>query len=79
LEINTPCFDGARVTEKQIRAVYRHKVSKKKWKLTASNGKTVIMTEDHSAMVLRDGKLTEVKPTEIIKSDKLIGIKHANT
>lgn len=79
LEINTPCFDGSEVSEKQIRAVYRHKVSKKKWKLTASNGKTVIMTEDHSAMVLRDGKMLEVKPSEIIKSDKLIGIKHANT
>lgn len=75
-DVKTPCFDGAEIVGKQIRAVYRHKVTKKKWKLTASNGKIVIMTEDHSAMVLRDGEMIEVKPSEILKTDKLIGIKY---
>lgn len=74
--LHTPCFDNGEVSQKPVLAVYRHKVSKKKWKLTASNGKVVYMTEDHSAMVIRDGVLTEVKPVEIRKTDKLVGIKN---
>ena len=52
--------------------VYRHKVRKKKYKITTSSGKSVIVTEDHSVMVLIDGQLVEKKPTQLTKNDKVI-------
>jgi len=52
--------------------VYRHKVKKKKYKVTTSNGKSVVVTEDHSVMVLQDGKLVEKKPTDLTKNDVII-------
>ena len=52
----------------------RHKVTKKKWKIRAG-GKEIIMTNDHSCMVKRGGKLIEIKPFEINKqTDKFIKI-----
>jgi len=52
--------------------VYRHKVRKKKYRITTSSGKSVIVTEDHSVMVLIDGQLVEKKPTQLTKNDKVI-------
>jgi hypothetical protein len=55
--------------------VYRHKTSKKKFKVTTSNGNQVIVTDDHSVMIINsDGKLIEKKPSEIIVGDKIISI-----
>jgi len=50
---------------KPIKAIYRHRTKKRKFKVTLESGKSVIVTEDHSIMVMRDGKLTAVKPEEI--------------
>lgn len=71
-DLFSPCVDDFNVVMKQVRAVYRHKVSKSKWRLTASTGVVVDMTEDHSAMVIRDGSLIELKPINIRQSDKLM-------
>lgn len=55
--------------------VYRHKVSKKRFKITTDNRKEVIVTEDHSIMVLSDNNmLIEKKPTELEPGDKVITI-----
>jgi intein/homing endonuclease len=54
--------------------VYRHKVSKKKYKITTSSGKSVIVTEDHSVMVLDDDNLIEKKPSELKKNDVVITV-----
>jgi DNA polymerase elongation subunit (family B) len=54
--------------------VYRHKVSKKRFKIKTANGKEVIVTEDHSVMVRVDGKLIEKKPTELTKGDVVISL-----
>ncbi|KKM66342.1 hypothetical protein LCGC14_1482190, partial [marine sediment metagenome] len=45
--------------------VYRHKVSKPRWKIIDENGNEIILTNDHSVMIERDGKLIEAKPSEI--------------
>lgn len=55
-----------------VKAVYRHKVSKARWKITLEDGKTVEVTNDHSIMVERDGKLMEVKASDICESDVFI-------
>jgi DNA polymerase elongation subunit (family B) len=57
-----------------IRRIIRHKVSKKKWKLKLKSGKEVIVTNDHSLIVFRNGKKLEVKPSEILKTDKVLSV-----
>lgn len=55
----------------EVKNIIRHKTTKKKWKLRAG-GKEIIVTNDHSLIVFRDGKKIEVKPNEIKKSDKVL-------
>jgi len=57
------------------RSIYRHKVSKARWKVTLENGKSVEITNDHSIMVERNGELIEVKPADIQKTDIFISVK----
>lgn len=59
---------------KPVKYVMKHKVKKRLFKIKC-NGKEVVITNDHSIMVKRDGKLMEVKPFEIKKTDKLILVK----
>lgn len=58
-----------------VKRVIRHKVTKPKWKLKTKSGKEIVVTNDHSMIVFRDGKKTEVKPSEIIKTDKILTVK----
>ena len=51
----------------------KHSVKKRMYKIKC-NGKEVIITEDHSIMVNRNGKLISVKPKDILKTDMLITI-----
>ena len=44
------------------------------YRIKAKKGKFVEVTEDHSVMVLENGKLVEKKPIELKKSDKIISI-----
>jgi intein/homing endonuclease len=54
--------------------VYRHKTTKRKFQITTQCGKDVIVTEDHSIMVLENGELKEKKPMDINKGDQVITI-----
>lgn len=58
-----------------VKRVIRHKVNKHKWKLKTKSGKEIIVTNDHSMIVFRDGNKLEVKPSEIKKTDKILTIK----
>lgn len=59
----------------KVSKIIRHKVTKKKWKLKTKSGKEVIITNDHSMIVEREGVLLKVKPSEINpKIDKVISI-----
>jgi hypothetical protein len=64
------------VTGERIEALYRHKTNKRKFKITLINGKSVIVTEDHSVMIKRNGELVEAEPVQINKGDICICIKH---
>ncbi|WP_407305562.1 Hint domain-containing protein [Acinetobacter sp.] len=73
------CFDGGKLSNKSVHAVYRHKVKKPKWKITLADGKSVIVTDDHSIMVMRNDKLIEVKPGDINRdTDMCISIGNNN-
>jgi hypothetical protein len=56
---------------KEVNYVMSHEVKKEMFKITV-DGREVTITEDHGLMVLRDGKLIEVKPTEVIDGDELV-------
>lgn len=73
-DLFSPCYDDGKVFNKKILAIYRHKVSKKRYKIVSETNKEVIVTEDHSIIVLRDGNLLDVKPKDILETDKLIEI-----
>jgi len=57
-----------------IKRIIRHKVSKPKWKLKTKSGKEIIVTNDHSMIVFREGKQLTIKPSEIMKTDKILCI-----
>lgn len=59
----------------KVKRIIRHKVSKPKWKLKTKDGKEVIMTNDHSMVVFRNGEQMTVKPCEILLTDKILSIR----
>jgi len=58
-----------------VKRIIRHKVTKQKWKLKTKSGKEIIVTNDHSMIVFRDGIQIEVKPCDILLTDKILSIK----
>lgn len=58
-----------------VKYIMRHKVSKPKWKLRTKDGHEIIVTNDHSMIVFRDGEKLEVKPHEILLTDKILIVK----
>jgi hypothetical protein len=62
------------IEDKQINYVMKHSVEKEMYEITV-DGKSVIITSDHSLMVEREGLLISVKPSEIQEHDNLITIK----
>ena len=59
----------------KVNYIMRHKVKKEKWKLKTKSGKEIIVTNDHSMIVFRDGKKLEVKPREILPTDKILCVR----
>jgi DNA polymerase elongation subunit (family B) len=53
------------ITFSPIKKIIRHKVKKPKWKLVTETGKEVIVTNDHSLTVFRDGIKIHIKASEI--------------
>lgn len=53
-----------------IKRLFKHKVTKSKWKITTPNNDPLYITGDHSIIVLdKYGDIVEVKPDEISDSD----------
>lgn len=59
------------IVQNKIKHVMKHTVKKRMYKIKC-NGKEVIMTEDHSIIVNRNGKNISVSPKDILKGDRLI-------
>jgi hypothetical protein len=59
-----------------VKRIIRHRVSKSKWRLKTKTGKEIIVTNDHSMIVFRDGEQLEVKPSDILYTDKILIIKN---
>lgn len=59
------------IENKKIKYIMGHKVKKEMFKITV-DGNELIVTEDHSIMVKRNGEIIEVTPKQILPSDKLL-------
>ena len=71
------CLSLSKNYEKQfqdVSYVMAHKVEKKYYKVRVRSDE-VIVTEDHGLMVSRDGNLIEVKPSEVLPSDKYCSLR----
>jgi hypothetical protein len=55
-----------------VKRIIRHKVSKEKWKLKTKTGKEIEITNDHSMIVFRNEQKIEIKPRDILKTDKIL-------
>ena len=63
----------------EVAAIYRHLTTKQLFEIEDSLGNIVTVTGDHSVMVLRNGRLTEVRAEEIdVDTDELISISNGN-
>jgi len=58
-----------------IKRIIRHKVTKDKWKLKTKSGKEIIVTNDHSLTVFRNGEKIHLKASEINpQTDKILEV-----
>lgn len=60
-----------KVEQKKIKYIKKHKVQKRMYKIVHEND-SVIVTEDHSIIVERNGLYIEISPRDIIDGDKII-------
>ncbi len=61
-----------KTTERPIKYIMRHKVNKPKFKITTESGKEIIVTGEHSVMVIRNNELCSIPAKDITKEDKVI-------
>lgn len=72
LNIKMPFYDENtdKIKFGECKFIYRHKVDKQCYKITIENGSTLIITEDHSLMVMgSDRKLIEKKTKNVLITD----------
>lgn len=72
-------FNNNNIVNESVTWAMKHKVKKRMFKINVKNKEkncfdSVVVTEDHSIMVIRDGKLIEVKPVEIEKTDFFVRV-----
>lgn len=68
-------FKDNQIINSPIKKLIRHKVTKPKWKIKTKSGKEVIVTNDHSIIVFRNGNQLSIKPCEInVKIDKILSV-----
>ncbi|CAB4127288.1 PolB DNA polymerase elongation subunit (family B) [uncultured Caudovirales phage] len=71
---NSLSFSNEKVIEsKPIKYIMKHKVKKRMFKIKC-DGKEVIVTEDHSVIVIRNDEICSVTPSNIKKTDSIITI-----
>ena len=63
------------IQNKKVTYIMKHKVKKRFFKIKTSY-REIIITEDHSLMVLRNNELISVKPSEVLKTDKVLRIEY---
>jgi hypothetical protein len=63
------------ITFSPIKKIIRHKVTKPKWKIVSASGKEIIVTNDHSITIFRNGEKIHIKPSEInLETDEILSV-----
>lgn len=62
----------------KVKRIIRHKVTKEKWMLKTKDGSFVTVTSDHNLVVFRDGIQLNIKPRDVLKTDKVLKIYEKN-
>lgn len=62
-----------KIENKKVLYCMKHKVKKNFFKIKTDTN-SVIVTEDHSIIILRDGKMLSIKPSEVKNNDRLFKI-----
>lgn len=63
------------ITFSPIKKIIRHKVTKPKWKIVSESGKEIIVTNDHSITIFRNGEKIHIKPSEInLETDEILSV-----
>lgn len=65
-------YENDEVRQSKVRYLIRHKISKPMYRVKTKSGKYIDVSSDHSCIVFRDGNKIEVKPEEILKTDKIL-------
>lgn len=64
-------FNGKEYIENKVKFIIRHKTSKEKWEIFVNNS-SVIVTGDHSMITIKNGKLIETKPRDVVVGDEMV-------
>lgn len=73
--ISTLNYKKEKIEYSPIKKIIRHRVRKPKWKITTESGKEVIVTNDHSITVFRNGEKIHIKPSEInLDTDEILSV-----
>lgn len=63
-----------------VKRIIRHRVTKQKYRIETEGGKSVVITNDHSCVVIRDGHRIKLKPAEInVETDMVVCIYTENS
>jgi DNA polymerase elongation subunit (family B) len=63
------------ITFSPVKKIIRHKVSKPKWRIVSESGKEIVVTNDHSITIFRNGQKIHVKPSEInLETDEILTV-----
>lgn len=78
IDIKNYDHKSKKIYNAKIKKIVRHKVSKPKWLIRTKGGSEVLVTNDHSMIVIRNGEEVEIKPCEIVVGDKVIRLIEKN-
>lgn len=67
-------YKDGEITYNNVKSLISHNVKKQAWKLRTASGREIIVTNDHSMVIFRNGKKIIVKPQDIKSTDKVLVI-----
>ena len=72
--LSLPYYDEktSRILLGKVQYIEKHNVKKRRFKIETVCGKELIVTEDHSIMVMSQDGLVEKKPTDLTESDEIV-------
>jgi len=78
-DLQLPYYDDNKVLLDDVHYIERHYTTKDMYEIETSDGRKIIVTEDHSCVILNDiGEIVEKTPLEMNEVDVVVTIKDSN-